>query len=392
MAADDLFTLAAHHRRAWATTPSPFSRDVVAITGTSGKSTTRRLLAALLRAATGAEILENRGDQTSARDLARCLLALRPSTAACVLEVSARRRGDLARLASMIAPDFGALTLVDIAHSDALGSIDHIEHEKGDLLRNSRTASVNADDPRSLRQQMTAPRAGVTWGFSPSADYRVMFRASRGLAGSTVSIARPRDVPLTLDAPVFGEAGARAVAAAVALAEQALGSPLDLRVAQKAMAYIGEETARFFPRRLADGTVLLADAADATPTSMRSAIEIARELADHESRRLIVVAGAMSALGRASLGAHTAVGVACARVEADAVLVCGREASPIGIATLAHGIPTHFARDRYLAGNALIDLVRPGDFVLLAGGHDAPMKFLGDVVARAGRGAAARAA
>ncbi len=391
-ASDELVTLAADHRRTWAKSPSAHPRHVIAITGTSGKSTTRRLLAALLRAATGAEVVENRGDQTSTRDLTRCLLSLRPSTAACVLEVSARRRGDLSRLGAMIAPDVGALTLVAVGHSDALGSIEQIEQEKGDLLRRSATASANADDHRALRQRITARATGVTWGTAASADYRVLLRASRGLVGSVVSVARPRDVPLLVDAPVFGAAGALAVAAAIALAEQSLGYSLELAVVQRAFASVCGEVERFFPRQLADGTVVLVDSADATPISMQSAIVIARELATHESRRLVVVAGGMGSLGNASLGAHTAVGVACARAKADVVLVCGREASPIGIATLAHGIPTHFARDRHLAANLLTDLLRPGDFVLFTSGRDAPMKFLSEVVLRTSHGASPRAA
>ncbi len=390
---DELMTVAANHRHAWAASPSPLPRHVVGITGTTGKSTTRRLLSAILRATTGGEVVENHGDRTSPRDVAQCLLSLRASTAACVLEVSARRRGDIARVAAMIAPDVGALTLVDVGHLDALATLDDVEAEKGDLLRLSHVACTNADDRRAMRQRATvAGRGGATWGTSPAADYRVLFRAPRGLNGSTVSVARPRDVPLTVDAPVFGEGGARAVAAAIALAEQCLGAPLDGTTVRRALGELGAETERFFPRRLADGTVLLYDCADATPASMRSAIEIARELASYESRRLIVVAGAMGSLGRASLGAHTAVGVACARADVDAVLVCGRAASPVGIATLAHGIPTHFSRDRYLAANALAEIVRPGDFVLIAGGHDAPMKFLGEAVARQGRSIASQAA
>ncbi|NOY89707.1 MAG: UDP-N-acetylmuramoyl-tripeptide--D-alanyl-D-alanine ligase, partial [Deltaproteobacteria bacterium] len=115
--------VAAFHRRR-------MDVQVVAITGSAGKTSTKELLADAL-AAGGRDVLRTRGNLNNRIGLPLTLLALEPRHEIAVIEMGTSEPGEIARLTEIARPDVGVLTLVAAAHTEGLGSLEAVAAEKG---------------------------------------------------------------------------------------------------------------------------------------------------------------------------------------------------------------------------------------------------------------------
>ncbi|HSL91191.1 MAG TPA: Mur ligase family protein, partial [Candidatus Limnocylindrales bacterium] len=126
---------------------------LVGITGSSGKTSTKEMLAGLLAA--GRNVLKNPGNRNNLIGMPLALLELSGNHHAAVMEMGTNRPGEIARLSQIAAPDIGILTNIAPAHLQGLGSLEGVAREKGDLFRalpESGTAVVNATDLRVVRE------------------------------------------------------------------------------------------------------------------------------------------------------------------------------------------------------------------------------------------------
>ncbi len=139
--------LASAHRRRFRGIP------LVGITGSSGKTSTKELLAALLsRTKT---VLRNPGNRNNLIGMPLALLDLSEEHDAAIMEMGTNRPGEIARLAEIAAPDVGIVTNIAPAHLEGLGTLEGVAREKGDLFRvlpAGGTAVVNATDLRVVRE------------------------------------------------------------------------------------------------------------------------------------------------------------------------------------------------------------------------------------------------
>jgi len=161
-----LGALAAGHR-------ARFEGTVIAITGSSGKTTTKEMCASILQRV--APCLKTEGNLNNQFGLPLTLLRREADHASAVIELGMNHRGEIATLAAIARPDVGLITNVGTAHIEYLGSEAEIAREKGDLyaaLPPTGIACANFDDPRVVEQAKRAPCPVLGYGCEQEASVR----------------------------------------------------------------------------------------------------------------------------------------------------------------------------------------------------------------------------
>jgi UDP-N-acetylmuramoyl-tripeptide--D-alanyl-D-alanine ligase len=180
------------------------------------------------------------------------------------------------------------------------------------------------------------------------------------------------ETPVTLDVPFTARHHAQNLAAAL-LAYDALGLPLDR--AQEGASRIAFSRWRGEETQLADGTLLINDAYNANPVSMRAALEHLAARAGE--RRRVAVLGTMAELGADAPRYHEEIGALAAELDIAAVLAVGEEAR--AYVTGANGrVETLWAPDAEAAAALLDELRRPGDAILLKGSRSVGLERLAE--------------
>jgi UDP-N-acetylmuramoyl-tripeptide--D-alanyl-D-alanine ligase len=354
------------HRRRWGGT-------VVGVAGSAGKTTTKAVIAAALEAVAPGGVHATKGNLNNRIGVPMVLFGLDATSSLAVVEIGTNTRGEVADLASIVEPNVGVLTLVDIEHSEGLGTIDEIEEEEGALLRalpKNGSAIVNGDDERAVRQLLKATaRKKLAYGTRGAADYRVLRREGVGIGGSAVVIERPRGrgrETIALEVPLIGLPGALSVAAAVAAADRVAGRSVPKeRLARALSKEVLGEPGRLRPVELSDHTVVLDDSYNANPASVRAAVATAREIADDRGARLVLVLGEMRELGVEAAPQHERVGRDIGESGAAVLVAVGGEAARFVAPAIALGVDAAFADDAERAAGEVLQKIRPGDVVLV---------------------------
>jgi UDP-N-acetylmuramoyl-tripeptide--D-alanyl-D-alanine ligase len=361
------------HRVRWSRAPAPGggARVLVAVTGSAGKTTTKKVIACLLEEAMPNQVHATVGNLNNDVGLPMTLLGLEERHRFAVVEMGTNAKGEIARLAAIALPDAGVVTLVAAAHTEGLGTLEEVALEKGALLEavsEQGLAVANADDERAKRQLgRTRARSLKTYGTSLDATYRVASRRTLGPAGATVVVERSTG-HLEVTSPLLGESGALAVAAGLCVAESVLGRELSAAEATSALAKLrGDDDGRLSPRALADGTLVIDDSYNANPASMRSSIAAAAEIARAAQRPLVLVLGEMRELGALARAEHETAGKLAAESGARLLVAVGGEAAHLDRAARALGATALFVQEADEAARVALDRVRPDDVVLVKG-------------------------
>jgi UDP-N-acetylmuramoyl-tripeptide--D-alanyl-D-alanine ligase len=328
---------------------------VVGLTGSQGKTSTKDLLSAVL-SGTAPTIA---GLDSFNNELGVPLTMLRAGMATryLVLEMGARRLGDIVRLTSLVAPDVAVVLNVGQAHLGEFGSREAIARAKSELvqaLEPGGTAVLNADDPRVIEMRSLTQGPVLTFGRAEHAGVRVLDLAVDRLGRPSFTL-QTSGASASVALPLVGAHQALNASAAVA-AGLAAGVPLDIAAAALATASLSKW--RMELRRLAGGAILLNDSYNANPDSTRAALDA---LATIEAGRRIAVLGEMLELGHDSDVEHRAVGEYAAS-RADLVIAVGEAVRPLADGAGDRAVP--------LAGNdAAIEWLRghlaAGDVVLV---------------------------
>jgi len=269
---------------------------VVAVTGSSGKTTVKEMIALAL--APRRRVYRTEGNLNSQVGLPLTILRAPREADAWVLEIGASEPGEIARLAAIAAPDDVVVTTVGPAHLEAFGDEAAVLEEKLDLARaaSHEGAVVVGELPPALPSAARRIRPdAIVAGLGPDATWapdRFTVEAER--------IAFERSgVPV--EVPVGGEHHLRDALMAAAVAE-AVGVPLaDVAAGLADYRPLGHRGA---VRRIG-GLTVLADCYNANPESFRAAIAQCRDL--YPGRRLAAFAGSMLELGAHEAEAHDAV-------------------------------------------------------------------------------------
>jgi UDP-N-acetylmuramoyl-tripeptide--D-alanyl-D-alanine ligase len=306
------------------------SARIVAITGSMGKTSTKDILAAL--SAPSARTIAAEASFNNEIGVPLTLCRLEEDTEVCILELAMRGFGQIATLAKIAQPQIGVVTNVGPVHLELVDSLDGVARAKGELiaaLPAGGTAIVPEDFPVS-RDDVEVVRVGA-----PEA-IRVEGRTVVG--GVSFNFTAQHQV----------ENAATALAALTAL-----GLPRPESVDVDFARWRGEE------QELPGGGLLINDAYNANPVSMRAALAYLAERAG--ARRRVAILGDMAELGRTGPEYHREVGAAAAELGVDELLAVGELARGY----LEAGVPGRWVANVHDALRQVDELVRPGDAVLV---------------------------
>jgi UDP-N-acetylmuramoyl-tripeptide--D-alanyl-D-alanine ligase len=351
--------------RAWRSELGARGTSVVAITGSTGKTSTKDILAALL----GAHLRTVASPENLNTEIGLPLAVLRApaGTEALVLEMAMRGAGQIGELTAIAQPDVGVIVNVGPAHLELLGSIEAIAAAKAELidgLAPGASIVVPADEPLlepHLRRELHTVR------FGEGGDVELV---QAGVDGA-VRI-RSGGEQLTLYPSFRGAHNLRNLLAATAAAE-ALGvrheGPLEVRFS----ALRGER------RALPGGVLLIDDCYNANPMSMRAAID---ELADTDASRRVAVLGDMLELGEDAPRFHREIGAHAAARGVDLLVTVGPLAALMseGFGPDARSVPDAAAAAELLGG-----LLRTGDAVLVKGSRGVGLELVAQALGSAER-------
>ena len=151
-----------------------FTLPVIAVTGSNGKTTTKEMIAAILKAAFGAAVLSTRGNLNNDIGLPLTLLGLRASHRAAVIEMGMNHPGEIAYLAPIGSPTVALITNAQRAHLEGMGDLDEVAREKGSIfsgLPADGIAVINADDVYAdFWRSMAGRRTVRTFSIDGAAD------------------------------------------------------------------------------------------------------------------------------------------------------------------------------------------------------------------------------
>lgn len=295
---------------------------ITAITGSQGKTSTKDLLGAVLSAT--APTVAAKDSFNNEIGVPITVLRAGPATRHLVLEMGARRVGDIADLTTLAPPDIAVVLNVGQSHLSFFGSRAAIAKAKGEIvtgLATGGTAVLNADDPRVVAMRGLTDGPVVTFGRAEHADVRLLDLSLDRLGRASFTLRTAgASTPVTLALP-----GAHQALNAVAAAAAGLAAGVSPDAAAAALATASVSKWRMELRRLGDGATLLNDSFNANPESTRAALDT---LAAIDATRRIAVLGEMLELGPQSTTEHHATG-AYAATRADLVVAVGEAAHPI---------------------------------------------------------------
>jgi UDP-N-acetylmuramoyl-tripeptide--D-alanyl-D-alanine ligase len=319
---------------------------VVGITGSVGKTSTKDILAAICRPHARTIAAEASFNNEIGVPLTLC--RLEPDTEICILELSMRGLGQIAELCGFAKPHIGVITTIGPAHVELLGSLDAIVRAKGELvgaLPTGGTAIVPSGFPVT-RDDLEVVRIGepearvenhgtlIRWhGREVSFDFTARHQARNALAALN--------------------------------AAYALGVEPDDAVEVDFSKWRGEEVP------LPGGGLLINDAYNANPLSMRAALE--HLVAQAGGRRTVAILGEMAELGPDSPRYHEEIGTVAKNLGVDVV---------IGVGELARNYePAGWSTDATTAIDMARNVIHPGDCVLVKGSRAAGLEVVAEALA-----------
>jgi UDP-N-acetylmuramoyl-tripeptide--D-alanyl-D-alanine ligase len=337
--------------------------EVVGITGSLGKTTTKEVVASVL--GTHRRVLKSEGNLNSEIGLPMTVLnGLNAQHEIAVLEMGMYQVGDIRLLARLARPRVGVVTAVQPVHLERLGTIERIHQAKQELVEELPTdgvAVLNADDPRVASMASATPARIVRYGVADDADVRAEAIHSRGLDGVSFDLIQSGQ-RLHVQLPLLGAHSVYAALAAAAVATEEGMSPNDISDALQRLS----PTLRLLVVDGINGARIIDDSYNASPESVLAALNVLSEM---PGRRKIAVLGDMRELGTEAEPAHRRVGTRAAAL-VDVLIVYGALSKILASAAIAAGLrPDQVFEAETLA--QIVDMLRkqlrPGDDVLVKG-------------------------
>ncbi len=351
---------------------------VVALTGSSGKTSTKDLLAAVLEAA--GPTVAPPGSYNNDLGVPLTVLRCESATRFLVLEMGARGPGHIARLCAMAPPSVGAVLNIGSAHIGEFGSREAIALAKGELVEATRdVALLNADDALVLAMRERTEARVVTFGEAGEAQVRA--EAVRlGADGRARFLLVAGDQETEVELRLVGEHQVgNALAAAAAGLECGLGPGA---VAAALSAAEPRSRWRMEVATTAGGVTVVNDAYNANPESVRAALKALAAMGRGDGgsgprHRTWAVLGEMAELGEASRSEHDAVGRYAVRLDVSRLVAVGEAAKATHAGAVLEG--SWGEESVHVAGvDAAVELLReqlrPGDVVLVKGSRVAGLE------------------
>ena len=350
--------LASYHR-------SRLHCEAIGITGSTGKTTTKDFLDAVL--GSKLRVVSTEGNRNNQIGVPLTVLRADADTDALIVEMGMRGEGQIAELAAIVRPTIGLVTNVGTSHIELLGSQDAIASAKSELVKSlapDGAAFLNGDDAYSERLALSTSAPVTFYGLSPACSVTardvVVDEASRP---SFVLVSPPGEACVALPVPgrynVYNALAAAAVGIHVGFTPEEIAGALGSVI-------VTDMRMQVFTA--ASGVTVINDAYNANPVSMRAAVETLSEMTG--AARRVAVLGDMAELGSLTELAHFRLGEQVARLDVDVLVTVGPRAARIGDGALAETMEPDSVRICATPAEALEvldDVLEPGDAVLVKG-------------------------
>ncbi|MCG7365985.1 UDP-N-acetylmuramoyl-tripeptide--D-alanyl-D-alanine ligase [Pantoea sp. ACRSH] len=307
---------------------------VVALTGSSGKTSVKEMTAAILREC--GETLYTAGNLNNDIGVPMTLLRLAPQHQYAVIELGANHQGEIAYTTELTRPESALVNNLAAAHLEGFGSLAGVAKAKGEIFNGlpaNGTAILNADSNDWPHWQNNLHGKRV-WRFSPQAaesDFSVR-DVRMGVDGTHFTMQTPGgDIAITLPLP-----GRHNIANALAAAALALSVDAPLSAIQRGLKNLQAVPGRLFPIRLSEHQLLLDDSYNANVGSMTAAAQVLGEMPGYR----VMVVGDMAELGDEAEQCHREVGLAAKAAGVDRVLSVGELSAYMSESS---GVGEHFA-------------------------------------------------
>ncbi|MGQ9450539.1 UDP-N-acetylmuramoyl-tripeptide--D-alanyl-D-alanine ligase [Leclercia sp. TB492] len=307
---------------------------IVALTGSSGKTSVKEMTAAILSQC--GNTLYTAGNLNNDIGVPMTLLRLNREHEYAVIELGANHQGEIAWTVSLTQPEAALVNNLAAAHLEGFGSLEGVAKAKGEIytgLPVNGIAIMNADNNDWLNwKSVIGDRK--TWRFSPNAANSDFTATNVHVTshGTEFTLQTPTgDVDVLL--PLPGRHNIANALAATALA-MAVGAPLS--AIKTGLANLKAVPGRLFPIPLAENKLLLDDSYNANVGSMTAAVQVLSEMPGYR----VMVVGDMAELGDESEACHLQVGEAAKASGIDRVLSAGHLSKNI---SQASGVGEHFA-------------------------------------------------
>jgi UDP-N-acetylmuramoyl-tripeptide--D-alanyl-D-alanine ligase len=358
-----------------------FKRPLIAVSGSSGKTTTKEMIASIL--SRSGSVRKTEGNKNNLVGVPLTLFGLDDTQGSAVVELGISEPGEMQRLTDIAAPDVAVLTNIGRAHMEGLATMDKVAEEKlklfgGVLECNDKAAmiAVNLDDERIAAYAESLPKERiVTFGSKVVSGFTldVLIRDVQLEEGSLKVnyVVRGEEIEICFSSPLRTNAinGAAAIAAVLPL-----GAALEDII--KGLKSFTQPAGRMEVLR-AGNVVLLDDSYNANPDSVGEALKSLVAMAGAEAARSVAILGDMLELGAQAERLHREVGAASKELNLGLLIAVGKagEATALGAknAGMADEDVLHFANNEE-AIKALEEVIMEGDIVLVKGSRSSRME------------------
>lgn len=338
------------------------STKVIGITGSNGKTTTKDMVTSVL--ATTYKVQKTEGNYNNHIGLPLTILRLEEDAEIAVLEMGMSGRGEIELLSTIATPDAAIITNIGESHLQDLGSREAISEAKFEIttgLQENGTLVIHGDEPLLTEKVTNSLFTIKTFGSSRSNDYYPV-QIEQKSNGTYFTMNEEKETEFFI--PVLGKHNINNALSAIAIAVQ---FDVPIPSIKKGLEMIKLTGMRTELLQGKDGVAVINDAYNASPTSMRAAIELLQDLKNYKKK--IVVLGDMLELGDNEETFHYEVGQGININEIDYVITFGQLGRKI-----AEGARENFSGNNVFAYDdkqeliaKLVDVVAAGDIVLVKG-------------------------
>lgn len=342
-----------------------FTALIIAITGSSGKTTTKEMMAGIIRLTKN--VIKAQGNFNNLVGVPITLLTLTDQHEVMILEMGTNRRGEIERLTRMAEPDIGVITNIGPAHLEGLKSLDGVKEEKYDLFRNMATSGVaimNMDD-QSIRASAHIWRGKkITFGLCEDMDVAAEDIRKNGERGVVFTL-KINEIRQELHLATTGEHNIYNALAAAA-SSWALG--IEPSVICQGLTAFKPLSGRMEICKLKNGAFIINDTYNANPASVCEALKTLNDL--RENHRSTVILGDMLELGNRAGEMHEGIGSLMADTGVDMIFLRGRYSQATAAGALKGNVP----ESRIIFFDTPKDIipylkstVKKGDWILVKG-------------------------
>lgn len=358
-----------------------FKIPVIAITGSSGKTTTKEMAATII--SLKRNVLKNRGNFNNLIGVPLTLLEINEDHEVAVVEMGTNQPGEIARLTEIVQPDIGVITNVGPAHLEGLKSLDGVREEKGSLFTTMDAGGIAVINQDDEAVRTVAKRWGgktITFGTGNDAVIRaedIRQREERGITFSLIVGDFKDEITMSIlgDHNIYNALAATACSRAV---------NIDHDIICQGLAEFRQVSGRMELHRLRNGAYLVDDTYNANPASAAEALRSLQELKGMHGSTVIF--GDMLELGDHAEEIHEDIGRQMADTGVGKLFLRGKFSHAVAAGAQKHGIRADqifFIDDAGEIADRIASYVRQGDWVLIKGSRMMRMEEITHAIIRA---------